>query len=123
MRGGAFHEDLYYRLVTVTLRERAMDIPLLAGGLLGTDFRSGAGLPVINVAGCPTHPGFEEPGHPFMETPKIAGIPSGLPIDIPTVWFVALAAPSKSATAKRVRENPRSDHPLIAPGIRKSGPK
>jgi Ni,Fe-hydrogenase I small subunit len=26
------------------------------GGLLGTDYRSGSGLPVINVAGCPTHP-------------------------------------------------------------------
>ena len=191
------------------------------GGLLGTDFCSGAGLPVINVAGCPTHPGwivdtllslalgalraadldawqrprfyteqlvhhgcprnefyefkasaqklsdlgclmenmgckgtqanadcnlrpwhgvgscvrggfacisctepgFEEPGHPFMETPKIAGIPSGLPVDMPKAWFVALAALSKSATPKRVRENSRSDHPLIAPGIRKSGPK
>ena len=38
-------------------------------------------------------------------------------------WFVALAALSKSATPKRVRENSRSDHPLIAPAIRKSGPK
>jgi NiFe hydrogenase small subunit HydA len=28
------------------------------GGLLGADFRAGAGLPVINVAGCPTHPGW-----------------------------------------------------------------
>ncbi len=28
------------------------------GGLLGADFRSGSGLPVINVAGCPTHPGW-----------------------------------------------------------------
>jgi hydrogenase small subunit len=27
-----------------------------AGGLLGKDFRSVAGLPVINVAGCPCHP-------------------------------------------------------------------
>ncbi len=26
------------------------------GGLLGTDYRAGSGLPVINVAGCPTHP-------------------------------------------------------------------
>jgi len=58
-----------------------------------------------------------------METPKIAGIPTGLPIDMPKAWFVALAALSKSATPKRVRENSRSDHPLIAPGIRKSGPK
>jgi hydrogenase small subunit len=27
-----------------------------AGGLLGKDFRSAAGLPVINLAGCPCHP-------------------------------------------------------------------
>ncbi len=26
------------------------------GGLLGADFRSHSGLPVINIAGCPTHP-------------------------------------------------------------------
>jgi ferredoxin hydrogenase small subunit len=26
------------------------------GGLLGADFRSESGLPVINIAGCPTHP-------------------------------------------------------------------
>jgi Ni,Fe-hydrogenase I small subunit len=70
-----------------------------------------------------TEPGFEEPGHPFMETAKVAGIPTGLPIDMPKAWFVALAALSKSATPRRVRENSRSDHPLIRPGIRKSGPK
>ena len=28
------------------------------GGLLGAPFRSSNGLPVINVAGCPTHPGW-----------------------------------------------------------------
>lgn len=27
-----------------------------AGGLLGTEFRSKAGLPVINIPGCPAHP-------------------------------------------------------------------
>ncbi len=57
-----------------------------------------------------------------METAKIAGIPTGLPVDMPKAWFVALAALSKSATPKRVRENSRSDHPLIAPAIRKNRP-
>ena len=28
----------------------------LPGGLLGAEFRSASGLPVINIAGCPTHP-------------------------------------------------------------------
>jgi hypothetical protein len=28
------------------------------GGLLGADFRSASGLPVVNLAGCPTHPGW-----------------------------------------------------------------
>lgn len=70
-----------------------------------------------------TEPGFEEPGHPFMETPKVAGIPIGLPIDMPKAWFVALAALSKSATPKRVRENARADHPVVAPALGKRRPK
>ena len=191
------------------------------GGLLGSDFRSGAGLPVVNVAGCPVHPGwvvdsleklaleglaesdldglqrpllyadqlvhhgcprneyyefkasahkpsdqgclmenlgckgtqahadcnvrtwngagscvrggfacisctepgFEAPGHPFQETPKVAGIPIGLPTDMPKAWFVALAALSKSATPKRVRENAVADHTVVRPAIKKTGLK
>jgi ferredoxin hydrogenase small subunit len=191
------------------------------GGLLGTAFRSGAGLPVVNIAGCPVHPGwvvdtleklaldglsttdlddlkrpllyadqlvhhgctrneyyefkasahkasdlgclmenmgckgtqahadcnirpwngsgscvrggyacisctepgFEQPGHPFQETPKVAGIPIGLPTDMPKAWFVALAALSKSATPKRVRENAVEDHPVVRPAIKKTGLK
>ncbi len=187
------------------------------GGLLGAEFRAGGGLPVINIAGCPTHPdwisetlialargtmtredldevgrprfyadqlvhhacprnefyefkasankpsdqgclmehlgckgtqahadcnlrlwngsgsclrggfacirctdpGFEEPGHPFAETPKIAGIPIGLPTDMPKAWFIALAALSKSATPTRVRENAKADHILRAPSLKK----
>ena len=187
------------------------------GGLLGADWRSAAGLPVINVAGCPTHdgwvtetlmmiaagalrpeqldelgrprlfadtlvhhgcprnefyefkasaegaaeqgclmenlgcmgtqahadcnvrpwngvgscvrggfpciactePGFESPAHPFLETPKVAGIPTGLPTDMPKAWFVALAALSKSATPKRVRENARADRIVVPPTAKK----
>lgn len=70
-----------------------------------------------------TAPGFEEPGHPFAETPKIAGIPIGLPSDMPKAWFVALAALSKSATPRRVRENATSDHAVVPPPIRRTGLK
>jgi ferredoxin hydrogenase small subunit len=68
-----------------------------------------------------TEPGFEAPGHPFQETPKVAGIPIGLPTDMPKAWFVALAALSKSATPKRVRDNAVADHPVIRPAVRKGG--
>jgi ferredoxin hydrogenase small subunit len=189
------------------------------GGLLGADFRSSGGLPVVNVAGCPTHPGwvvetleklaleglaaadldefgrpllyagelvhhgcarneyyefkasarkhsdlgclmenlgckgtqahadcnqrgwngrgsclkggfaciactepgFEWPGHAFQRTYKVAGIPIGLPTDMPKAWFVALAALSKSATPKRVRDNAVEDHPVVRPPVRKAG--
>ena len=68
-----------------------------------------------------TEPGFEEPGHAFQRTPKVAGIPIGLPTDMPKAWFVALAALSKSATPKRVRENAVADHPVVRPPVRKAG--
>lgn len=191
------------------------------GGLLGADFTSGNGLPVVNIAGCPTHPNwvtetlvqiamarfsdasmdevgrprsyadhlvhhgcprneyyefkasaekasdlgcmmenlgclgtqahadcntrlwngegsclrggyacinctapdFEEPGHPFTETPKIAGIPVGLPTDMPKAWFVALASLSKAATPKRLRENATADHIRVPPGTRRRKPE
>ncbi|MCW8928834.1 MAG: HupU protein [Gammaproteobacteria bacterium] len=184
-----------------------------SGGLLGKDFNSKSGLPVINIAGCPTHPNwiietlsqiamsdmdmtgldefnrprsytdhlvhhacprneyyeykasaqkasdlgcmmenmgclgtiaqadcntrlwngegsclrggyacinctapeFEEPGHRFDKTPKIAGIPIGLPTDMPKAWFVALASLSKAATPVRLRRNAVADHIVIKP--------
>jgi Ni,Fe-hydrogenase I small subunit len=187
-----------------------------AGGLLGTAYRSRAGPPVINVAGCPTHPGwvtetlmtlalegmqgteldalarprfyadqlvhhgcprnefyeykasarapsdlgclmehlgclgtqahadcnlrlwngsgsctrggyacinctspeFEEPGHAFQETPSLAGIPIGLPTDMPKAWFVALSSLAKAATPERLRRNAVADHVAVPPTIR-----
>ncbi len=68
-----------------------------------------------------TEPGFEDPGHPFELTPKIAGIPIGLPADMPKAWFVALAALSKSATPQRVKENATADHLLRAPRVKRPG--
>lgn len=64
-----------------------------------------------------TEPGFETPGHAFQETPKVAGIPTGLPTDMPKAWFVALAALSKSATPRRVRDNAVADHPVVQPAV------
>ena len=46
-----------------------------------------AGYACINC----TAPEFEEASHPFSETPKFAGIPVGLPSDMPKAWFMALA--------------------------------
>ena len=69
------------------------------------------GHPCINC----TAPGFEEPGHAFTQTPKIAGIPIGLPTDMPKAWFVALASLSKAATPKRLRENAVADYIRIPP--------
>jgi len=57
-----------------------------------------------------TSPGFEEPGHSFTRTPKIAGIPIGLPTDMPKAWFVALASLSKAATPVRLKNNAHADH-------------
>lgn len=61
-----------------------------------------------------TSPGFEAT-RGYMTTPKIAGIPVGLPLDMPKAWFMALAALSKSATPRRVRDNATSDHVVVPP--------
>lgn len=63
-----------------------------------------------------TAPGFQEPGHAFAETPKIAGIPIALPTDMPKAWFVALASLSKAATPRRIKQNATSDHICVPPG-------
>jgi ferredoxin hydrogenase small subunit len=65
-----------------------------------------------------TAPGFEEPGHAFTETPKIAGIPIGLPTDMPKAWFVALASLSKAATPQRLKDNAVADHIVTPPTLR-----
>lgn len=67
-----------------------------------------------------TEPGFQDPGHPYHQTPKLAGIPIGLPTDMPKAWFVALASLSKSATPRRVKSNATADHLIVAPAVRKT---
>ena len=69
------------------------------------------GYPCINC----TAPGFEEPGHSFSTTPKISGIPIGLPTDMPKAWFVALASLSKAATPRRLKENAARPTPAVLP--------
>lgn len=70
-----------------------------------------AGYPCINC----TAPEFEEPRHAFTETPKFAGIPVGLPTDMPKAWFMALASLSKAATPPRLSANATADRILVPP--------
>lgn len=72
-----------------------------------------AGYPCINC----TAPEFEEPKHPFTQTPKFAGIPVGLPTDMPKAWFMALASLSKAATPKRLAKNAVSDRVTVTPSL------
>ncbi len=73
------------------------------------------GYPCINC----TAPEFEEPRHAFTETPKIAGIPVGLPSDMPKAWFMALASLSKAATPDRIGRNAVADRIVVPPTLRK----
>ena len=73
-----------------------------------------AGYPCINC----TAPEFEEPGHSFTETPKFAGIPVGLPSDMPKAWFMALASLSKAATPRRIGVNATSDRITVPPSLK-----
>ncbi len=95
-------------------------------GCLGTQARADCNTRLWNGAGSCLRGGyacinctaaeFEEPGHCFTETPKIAGIPVGLPTDMPKAWFIALASLAKAATPKRVKVNAVSDQIKISPG-------
>lgn len=102
-------------------------------GCLGTQARADCNTRLWNGSGsclrggyacinC-TAPEFEEPKHAFGVTPKIAGIPVGLPTDMPKAWFVALASLSKAATPERVRTNAVAEQVLIAPTSKNRGRK
>jgi ferredoxin hydrogenase small subunit len=77
-----------------------------------------AGYPCIAC----TSPEFEEPRHAFTETPKFAGIPLGLPADMPKAWFMALASLSKAATPERIGVNAVSDRIRVPPSPKKPRP-
>ncbi len=63
-----------------------------------------------------TAPEFEEPDGDFATTRKVAGIPAGLPMDMPKAWFVALASLAKAATPERLKVNATASHIRIVPG-------
>jgi ferredoxin hydrogenase small subunit len=73
------------------------------------------GYPCINC----TAPRFEDPSHAFVETPKVAGIPVGLPTDMPKAWFMALASLSKAATPERIGQNAKADRVVVPPTLRR----
>jgi len=73
------------------------------------------GYPCISC----TAPRFEDPAHAFTETPKLAGIPVGLPTDMPKAWFMALASLSKAATPRRVGRNAQADRIVVPPTLRR----
>ena len=95
-------------------------------GCLGTQARADCNTRLWNGEGSCLRGGFscinctdarfEEPRNSFTRTAKIAGIPVGLPTDMPKAWFVALASLSKAATPNRLKKNARSDHLRVAPG-------
>ncbi len=69
----------------------------------------------------PAHRPVSRPPTAFLKTTQVAGIPVGLPLDMPKAWFVALAALSKSATPDRVRKNATSDRVTTDPQRGKAG--
>lgn len=81
----------------------------------GTGSCTRGGYPCISC----TAPEFEEPRHAFTSTPKVAGIPVGLPADMPKAWFMALASLSKAATPERISRNAVADRVEVLPSPRK----
>ncbi len=84
----------------------------------GSGSCTSGGYPCINC----TAPEFENPRHAFTQTPKLAGIPVGLPTDMPKAWFMALASLSKAATPERIARNAVSDRIDVPPTLRKPRP-
>lgn len=65
-----------------------------------------------------TSPDFGHVTTEYQSTPKISGIPIGLPTDMPKAWFIALSTLSKSATPSRIKKNATEDHIIISPEIK-----
>ena len=68
-----------------------------------------------------TEPGFEDPGHPFHQTPKLAGIPIGLPHR--HAQGLVRRARRRCPRARRrsaCKSNATADHLVVAPAVRKT---
>lgn len=76
-----------------------------------------AGYPCIDC----TSAEFGGLSYPLLETPKVAGIPVGLPVDMPKAWFIALSSFAKAATPIRLQQNAVADHIKVAPEIKRRG--
>lgn len=59
------------------------------------------GFPCVSC----TSPGFPDRFEPFFETPKVGGIPTSLPLDVPKAWYVGISGLSKLACPQRLRRN------------------
>ena len=116
----------YYEYKASAVKPSDMGCMMEHMGCLGTQARADCNTRLWNGDGsclrggyacinC-TAPAFEQQNHAFTETPKIAGIPVGLPTDMPKAWFVALASLSKAATPERLKNNAVADHIVHPPG-------
>lgn len=81
----------------------------------GTGSCTRGGYPCIDC----TSPDFTHLSHALLETPKVAGIPVGLPVDMPKAWFIALSTLAKAATPARIEQNATQDHIVLPPEIKR----
>ncbi|HIQ41026.1 MAG TPA: HupU protein [Sulfurivirga caldicuralii] len=73
-----------------------------------------AGYPCIDC----TAPTFGTRRHAYQETPKLGGIPVGLPTDMPKAWFIALSSLAKAATPERLKKNATAERPQLPPPVK-----
>ncbi len=83
-------------------------------GWNGSSCCTEAGYPCVDC----TAPTFGARRHGYQQTPKLGGIPVGLPTDMPKAWFIALSSLAKAATPDRLRKNATAEHPVISPEIK-----
>jgi ferredoxin hydrogenase small subunit len=65
-----------------------------------------------------TAPTFGARKHAYQETPKLGGIPVGLPTDMPKAWFIALSSLAKAATPERLKRNATAERAAVSPQIK-----